>query len=229
MKHDIDNPAIRSYLSAVEARLVQLPADQSEEILFGIREHIADALERGGQTPEEVLASLGSPDDVLGGMATQPPALHPMSAPQYPPAWQQPLPQPAARPPYQSSTLWVVATVILLPFGIFLAGVGYLFGLAGLWMGTRWKVWEKIMGTVLFPGGMLGALYATFLPLWNSPVAGSSDSAEAVAQNPLLPGMGLAASSAMLCVPIIVAVYLLVVGLRCGRKLSPATPSMRHN
>lgn len=222
MKNNIDSPEVRSYLAALEARLAHLPADQSEEILFGIREHIAEALERGGPSAPEVLSSLGSPDDVLAGLAG------PFTE-VAPPARLKALQQPAIRPSYQSSTLWVVATAILLPFGIFLAGVGYLFGLAGLWMGTRWKLWEKIAGTLLFPGGVLGALYISFLPIWHPLPAIQTTAAEASIQDPLLPGMSLAATVVTVCIPIIVAIYLLVAGLRRGRQLSPATPAMRHN
>lgn len=203
MKRIIEAPEVRNYLAALEVRLAHLPADQSEEILFGVREHITEALARGSQSTAEVIASLGSPDDVLAGYIADTPA----------PAPNQSVAQPAARQSYQSSTLWVVATAIFLPFGIFLAGVGYLFELAGLWMGTRWKLWEKIMGTLLFPGGMLGAFYATFMPFWVSSVSVREDTAEATMSNPLLPGMDFVAGLAMTCIPILVAVYLLVVGL----------------
>ncbi len=206
MKHDIDNPEVRSYLAAVEARLAHLPADQSEEILFGVREHIAEALARGGQSAAEVLASLGSPDDVLTGYSADTPQ----------PVAHQTASQPAARSSFQSSTLWVVATAILLPFGIFAAGVGYLFGLAGLWMGTRWKVWEKIVGTLLFPGGVLGAIFVARVAVWIPTPATDSTAAEVSIPDPMLPGMGAGATVALICIPILVAVYLLVVGLRRG-------------
>lgn len=227
MKNDIDSPEVRSYLAAVEARLAHLPADQSEEILFGIREHIAEALERGGQSAPEVLSSLGSPDDVLTGLAgnfTAPPPALPQTTvlqqtARQPPVSQHPAAHQTARQDYPSSTLWVVATGILLPFGIFLAGIGYLFGLAGLWMGTRWKVWEKIAGTLLFPGGVLGAMYLSFLPIWNPQPAAHTNAAHGSLVEPILSGMSLGASAATACIPIIVAVYLLVVGLRRGRKL----------
>lgn len=220
MNHQIDSPEVGSYLSALEARMANLPADQSEEILFGVREHIAEALERGGQSTTEVLISLGSPDDIIAGLTdpgltgTGMQHINVQQPPTQQTLVQQPRLQQPGRPNYQSSTLWVVATAILLPFGIFLAGVGYLFGLAGLWMGTRWKLWEKIMGTLLFPGGMLGAFYATVLPNRLPPALSETDSAQGIAQDPFIPGMGLAAGLAMMCIPIIVAVYLLVSGLR---------------
>lgn len=154
MNHDIEAPEVRNYLAAIEARLAQLPTEQSEEIMFGVREHIAEAIERGGQSTAEILAGLGSPDDIAAGVAA--PDVQAPGYSQAPIPGQQ-IPQSAPAPRHQASTLWVVATTILLPFGILLAGVGWLFGVAGLWMGTRWKVWEKVMGTVLLPGGIVGA------------------------------------------------------------------------
>lgn len=196
MKHGFNNPEVHSYLHAVETRLAHLPADQSEEILFGMREHITEALARGGQSAQEVLRSLGSPDDVVAGLAIPGVAVPRMT-------------QATPRPAYQSSTLWVVAVTILLPFGVLLAGIGWLFGVAGLWMGTRWKVWEKIMGTVIFPGGFLGGMIIARLPLWGAPSPGPT-------VEPIIPGLPLAATAAMTCLPIAVAVYLLVAGLRRG-------------
>lgn len=154
MNHEIEAPEVRNYLAALEARLAQLPTEQSEEIMFGVREHIAEATERGGQSTSEILAGLGSPDDIAAGVAA--PDVQAPGHSQAPVPGQQ-IPQSAPAPRHQASTLWVVATTILLPFGILLAGVGWLFGVAGLWMGTRWKVWEKVMGTVLLPGGIVGA------------------------------------------------------------------------
>lgn len=90
----------------------------------------------------------------------------------------------APRPLPQSSSLWVVATAILLPFGVVLAGIGWLFGMAGLWMGTPWKLWEL-------------------------PHTGP-------ATEPTIPGLPLAATVAVACLPVAVAVYFLVAGLRRG-------------
>lgn len=206
MTHDIEEVQIRGYLAALEARLAHLPADQSEEILFSVREHIAQAMERGGQSTGEVLACLGSPDEIAGGMA---------EAPVRGPVQQLPPPAPAQR--YQSSTLWVVASCILLPFGGYLAGIGWLFGVAGLWMGTRWKTWEKIVGTVLLPLGVLGAQILAFLPIWGPLIITSTqDSSGNALQGPLIPGLSLGGTIALTCLPAAVAIYLLIIGLRRG-------------
>lgn len=212
MNHDIEAPEVRNYLAALEARLAQLPTEQSEEIMFGVREHIAEATERGGQSTSEILAGLGSPDDIAAGVAA--PDVQAPGYSQAPVPGQQ-IPQSAPAPRHQASTLWVVATTILLPFGILLAGVGWLFGVAGLWMGTRWKVWEKVMGTVLLPGGIVGAQILSRL-ITLPPRAPTSENPIVV--DPFFPGLPLGWTIAVTCIPIAVALYLLVVGLRRGTK-----------
>ena len=226
MMHGIDEPEVRSYLAALQARLAYLPADQSDEILFGVREHIAEAMERGGQSAAGILAGLGSPDDIAAGLSAAdapvpgPARQLPPALPQAAPAQQPPQAAPAQQPPQaapaqrrQDSTLWVAATCILLPFGVFLAGIGWFFGVAGLWMGTRWKRWEKIMGTVLLPGGVLGAGYLAVLP-WRMLAGPAQDAASG--SNPILPGLPLGGTLVLASLPILVAIYLLVAGLRRG-------------
>lgn len=224
MNHDIEAPEVRNYLATIEARLAQLPSEQSEEIMFGVREHIAEAIERGGQSTAEILAGLGSPDDIAAGMADAG-AQAPGPVQQLPSYQFQQLPQPAPR--HQASTLWVVATCILLPFGAFMAGVGWLFGVAGLWMGTRWKTWEKIVGTVVLPGGLFGSMFLLSTGVWQSsgstssvsvsPMDGSTTPMDA-GTNPLIPAFPTVAAIIVILLPIAVAVYLLVVGLRRGTK-----------
>lgn len=215
MKRDIDDPQVRSYLSALETRLAQLPAEQSEEILFGVREHIDQAMERGGQSMAEILAGLGSPDDIaadVAGMSTTPNrAVAPTTISKAP----APL-----HPRYQSSTLWVVGTCILLPFGGFLAGIGWLLGVAGLWMGTRWKLWEKIMGTVIVPGGLPVALMLAILPIRITGQSVSTGAGTTEEVNPLLPTLPDFAFVLVLVLPVLVALYLMIVGLIRGSKHS---------
>lgn len=201
MNHSIKEPDVRSYLADLEVRLAHLPGEQSEEILFGVREHIAEAMDRGGQSTAEILAGLGSPDDIAAGVA----------APDVPA--QQGKAQTPVRTPLLESSLWVALTTILLAFGGFLYIVGWFVGLAGLWMGTRWKIWEKIMGTVLFPGGVLGSIYIATLPVRSTLTSGT------VPTDPVLDTfLPAAATIAFMCLPLLVNVYLLVVGLRRGPK-----------
>ncbi|WP_283461024.1 hypothetical protein [Arthrobacter sp. H35-D1] len=219
MMNRLDGQEVQKYLSALEARLSHLPADQSEEILFGVQEHISEDLSRGNRPVSEVLASLGNPDDVLADMAG-PDSSRSSGDGRAPTA-----------PRWRSTSPWVALTAVLLVIGGFLAGIGWFAGVACLWMGTRWKTWEKILGTCLFPGGVLGALYFARLIPWSvDPILGTTSSGPA---EPVIPGLPLVATILIMCIPLIMAGYLMVAGLlrrpRPAKAPSTAPPSMLHN
>jgi hypothetical protein len=49
--------------------------------------------------------------------------------------------------------------VILLPLGGFVLGVGWLVGLILLWSSHLWTTRDKLIGTLVVPGGLLTAFY----------------------------------------------------------------------
>lgn len=215
----LESQEVQKYLSALEARLTHLSADQSEEILFGVREHIFEDLSRGNRPVSEVLASLGNPDEVLGYM-TDPGSSRSGEQCRAPTA-----------PRWRSTSPWVVLTAVLLAMGGFLLGFGWIAGVVGLWMGTRWRLWEKIAGTCLFPGGVLGALYFARLIPWSvDPSLGTNGS---VPVEPFVPGLPWGTTILLMCIPFIMAGYLIVAGLRRQprptKAPSTAQPSMLHN
>ena len=62
------SPLLDRYLAEVGWRLRHLSGAQREDILAGLREHIAD-LESAGVAPEEIVARLGSPESVADAAA----------------------------------------------------------------------------------------------------------------------------------------------------------------
>ena len=62
------SPLLDRYLAEVGWRLRHLSGAQREDILAGLREHIAD-LETDGVAPEEIVARLGSPESVADAAA----------------------------------------------------------------------------------------------------------------------------------------------------------------
>jgi hypothetical protein len=50
----------------------------------------------------------------------------------------------------------------LLTFGSLIPVVGWLAGVLLLWMGRRWRTWEKVLGTLVIPLGPGGLLLLTF-------------------------------------------------------------------
>lgn len=99
-----------------------------------------------------ILAALGDPSEIVAAALADypPPAL----------AFPAPAPQPALQgPPYPLGTLDVCAVTLLL-LGGFLAGVGWFVGAVLLWTSPRWSRLEKLIGSLILPGGIAGGLFA---------------------------------------------------------------------
>ncbi|MCW2992814.1 MAG: hypothetical protein JWQ18_309, partial [Conexibacter sp.] len=62
---------------------------------------------------------------------------------------------PAAEPSWRAP-----AAIVLLLLGGFVAGAGWLVGVVLLWASPRWSVGDKLVGTLVFPGGLLGGVFA---------------------------------------------------------------------
>lgn len=51
-----------------------------------------------------------------------------------------------------------VLTVVLLLFGGLVVGIGWLAGVVLLWASPRWRTSDKVLGTLIWPGGLAGVL-----------------------------------------------------------------------
>lgn len=51
-----------------------------------------------------------------------------------------------------------VLTVLLLLFGGLLVGIGWVAGVVLLWASPRWRTSDKVLGTLIWPGGLAGVL-----------------------------------------------------------------------
>ena len=68
------------------------------------------------------------------------------------------------------------AAVILLPLGGFAFGVGWLVGLVLLWSSRLWTTRDKLIGTLIVPGGIATALLVVVLTAPSGTVARSRQS-----------------------------------------------------
>ena len=138
MQHrDASQKIVRRYLQSLEQALRSLPAERRAEVLAEVRDHIAEA-RRGlasGDTAglRDVLARIGSPSAIAREAGVD------VSGP---PAWQDAL------------VPW------LLLVGGFLLGIGWLVGLVWLWSSPSWSLRDKILGTAVWPGGLLSVVAA---------------------------------------------------------------------
>lgn len=127
---------IDGYLARVGAAAADLSSDARDELIADIRAHIAEARSR---VPEEtdttilnILDRLGEPGTVVDEARRRPDGSDPHS--------------PGLQPrPYVPGPLEIAALVLLLllwPVGVVL-----------LWISPAWKVRDKVIGTLLPPGG----------------------------------------------------------------------------
>jgi hypothetical protein len=97
-----------------------------------------------------------------------------------PPGWQPPQGYSAAGLPGARQGLgWMeVAAIVLLLIGGFLAGIGWIVGVILLWLSPRWRLSDKLLGTLVWPGGLAGVLVllggAAVVPLQVSSCSGGS-------------------------------------------------------
>jgi hypothetical protein len=129
---------VRTYLDELDRALSHLPKDRRTEIVRDIRSHIDVALAERGEPSaadvEQVLEELGTPQEIAEAAYAE-------------------LPPPRARIAGRD-----IATVILLLVGGFVFLIGWVVGAVLLWTSTAWRTKDKVIGTLLFPGGLLAPI-----------------------------------------------------------------------
>jgi len=128
---------VGEYLRRLQRSMGDLPAERREEILAEIEEHISEDLaERPAATDADVrnvLERVGDPGDIAAE-ARERFGIKPARR-----SWTDP------------------AAVILLLIGGFTI-IGWFVGVVLLWISDAWNTRDKIIGTLVVPGGLAGAL-----------------------------------------------------------------------
>ena len=62
-------------------------------------------------------------------------------------------------------------TILLLLFGGFLVGIGWLIGVFMLWRSSAWTVTDKLVGTLIIPGGLATSAFLVGVPVHRSSTA----------------------------------------------------------
>jgi hypothetical protein len=141
------------YLGRLDAAAWRLPAERRVELVGEVREHIEAAML--GHPGDEaalrtVLDGLGAPEEIARAAVEQ-----------------EGLP-PLADTSQGDSNLRDISTVLLLLFGGFLAGIGWVVGLTLLWTSPRWRTRDKWLATLVWPFGYASvavlATVALFVP-----------------------------------------------------------------
>lgn len=138
------HPLALDYLEQLRGTAQRLPRPERRELCAEIAAHLAEAT--SPQSPDEdvlnVLERLGEPAAIVEAQQGRQP--------------------PSAR----SGTSHETWAIILLLFGGFAAGIGWLVGVALLWSSRSWTTSDKWLGTLVLPGGF--ALVPVVLALSSS-------------------------------------------------------------
>ena len=126
---------VGEYLRRLQRSMADLPAERRDEILAEIEEHIAEGLaERATESDvRNVLERLGDPADIAAE-ARERFGIKPTRR-----SWTDP------------------AAIILLLIGGFTI-IGWFVGVVLLWISDAWTTRDKIIGTLVVPGGLAGGL-----------------------------------------------------------------------
>jgi len=145
-----DDRLVADYLNRLAAAAASLPADRRAELFEEISVHIAEARtvrDTTGAAPSlsvaDLLERLGRPDDIVREAAedVETDAAAAVAS------------QPALR-----KRILDTGTVVLLLIGGFLIGLGWIAGVVMLWVSPRWRTNDKLLATLVWPGGLAAVL-----------------------------------------------------------------------
>jgi uncharacterized membrane protein len=140
---------VERYLKHLEVELDDVPRDRRREIVDEIAGHIAEA--RAGLEHESeadvrnILEGLGDPADIAEDARERFDVQPPAQAQPFKPGWME-----------------IAALVLLLIGGIVIPFFGWVIGVVLLWASNAWNVRDKIIGTVLVPGGLALSAFLLF-------------------------------------------------------------------
>ena len=134
---------VEEYLDRLERELVDFPSARRRELVQEISDHIAEAraaLESESEADvRNLLDRMGDPADIAaearGPVAETAPGGAPIVE-------------------RRSRALDVAALILLLIGGVVIPVIGWLVGVVLLWISSAWTARQKLLGTLVVPGGL---------------------------------------------------------------------------
>ncbi|HTU27993.1 MAG TPA: hypothetical protein VMF07_01340 [Solirubrobacteraceae bacterium] len=133
------HPLAADYLRRLREAGRGLPTGRLDDLCAEIESHLAEAIPPGTSDADalSVIERLGPPEEIVEA--------------------EQPAPADPGRDP-RTWREW--AAVVLLPLGGFVFGIGWIAGVVLLWSSRAWTTRQKVLGTLIVPGGV-----AAFFPV----------------------------------------------------------------
>ncbi|MHB1626415.1 MAG: HAAS signaling domain-containing protein, partial [Candidatus Dormibacteria bacterium] len=190
--HTEADKLVTSYLAQLGSELRQLPPARRRQILDEVAGHISESRaalqDQDGVSIRSLLDRVGDPDAIAAeAMAGEP----------------------------RRQTRWGdVLVPWLLLFGGFLFVIGWLLGAGLLWSSSRWRLRDKLLGTLVWPGGLagiarLGGFASATTSCSSAGTAGQPATVHCATQGfSMPPAIGIAVVIVLLAAPLVVAVHL---------------------
>ncbi len=217
METPVTDPIVAEYLQRLDRAGAVLPPDRRTELVQEIAHHIEQARADGSARDEvsvrTLLDRLGEPDEIVaaareeGDDVPAPPAGFD-TVPQH---GFDTVPQYGFRRP---GTPREATAVALLTIGSIVPVLGWLVGVGVLWSSMRWRTREKILGTVIVPGGPFAALWLGLVAGGSTETCASAASASDTSTTcthsgfSFSPWVGLPLLGFCVVAPVAVAIYL---------------------
>ena len=136
-EHTTSDRIIEEYLGDLRDALRTVNPSSAKEFVAEIEQHISEgrtSLEPGDEVGlRNLLERIGSPTALANELKETEPA--------------------------RTVSAMDRATPWLILFGGIAFGFGWLVGLYGLWSSKTWRIWDKLLGTLIWPGGLVGTFY----------------------------------------------------------------------
>ena len=135
------HPAASAYLRRVRRGGRDLPRDRLDELLIDLEEHLSAEIPADASDEEarRVLERLGDPREIVEAER----------------------PEMIVRSERRGTREWVA--IFLLLFGFAAAGIGWIVGVILLWSSRAWTTRDKIIGTLVLPGGLFASAVLVLL------------------------------------------------------------------
>lgn len=208
MTNNDGDQLVASYLSQLAAAASKMPADRREELIEEIRSHIAEARAVSGDdlaSVRNVLEQLGGPEDIVRAAVETGPGRAPVIG--------------------HAGAMQIAAVILLLVGGVVIPIAGWVAGVVMLWASPRWRTSDKILGTLIWPGGVAAPLViaglALALPVQTCQTGGTAQSSTCGppwAPAWVIVSLLVIATLAAICAPFLIAIRL----LRQARQADPA-------
>lgn len=137
------HPLAADYLKRLRDAARSLPRSRRDDLLADIQDHLTEAAPTGASEADVLTAldRLGDPDEIVAAETGDAP--------------------PTRR---RGPSEWA-AILLLLVGGIVIPFVGWIVGALLLWVSQAWTLRDKLIGTLVLPGGLLPAAIVTVATL----------------------------------------------------------------